>query len=42
VLMDIGFPIRSVITRQEAADSGILVGDEVMVGFDPGAVQPAP
>jgi len=42
VLMDIGFPIRSVMTRQEAAESGILVGDEVMVAFDPGAVQPAP
>ena len=42
VLMDIGFPIRSVMTRQEAAESGILVGDDVMVAFDPGAVQPAP
>jgi len=42
VLMDIGFPIRSVMTRQEAVESGILVGDEIMVGFDPGAASPAP
>ncbi len=42
VLMDIGFPIRSVMTRQEAAESGILVGDEVMVGFDSDAAQLAP
>ncbi len=38
VLLDIGFPIRSVMTREEAARSGILVGDEVFVGFEAGAV----
>ncbi len=41
VLLDIGFPIRSIIKRQEALESGILAGDDVLVGFDPGAAQPA-
>lgn len=42
VLTDIGFPIRSVMTRQSLVEWEILAGDEVMVGFDPGAIQPAP
>jgi tungstate transport system ATP-binding protein len=40
VLLDIGFPLRAVISRQEAAASGIMAGDEVRVNFEAGAAQP--
>lgn len=39
VLLDTGFPVSSVITREQAAKSKILVGDEVKVGFDTKAAQ---
>ncbi|RQD79156.1 ABC transporter ATP-binding protein [Desulfonatronospira sp. MSAO_Bac3] len=38
VLLDIGFPIRSLVSREDIARSGILVGDEVYVGVEAGAV----
>ena len=39
VLLDVGVPLRTILTRKEAVESGIFVGDEVMVGFKPGAAQ---
>jgi tungstate transport system ATP-binding protein len=39
VLLDIGVPVRSLLSREEAVQSGILVGDEVHVSIDPDAMQ---
>lgn len=39
VLLDVGVPLRTILTRKEAVASGIFVGDKVKVGFKPGAVQ---
>ncbi len=39
ILLDVGVPLRTIMTRQEAVESGIFVGDEVMVGFAPDAAQ---
>jgi tungstate transport system ATP-binding protein len=41
-LLDVGVPIRLIISRKEAVESGIFVGDEVKVGFEAGAVQIRP
>jgi tungstate transport system ATP-binding protein len=37
VLLDVGVPLRTIMPRKEAVESGIFVGDEVKVGFAPGA-----
>ncbi|MFP4392630.1 MAG: hypothetical protein ACLFPG_07230, partial [Desulfohalobiaceae bacterium] len=42
ILLDIGFPVRSIVSRPGAAALGILAGDEVKVDFAPGAAKPAP
>jgi len=42
VLLDAGFPLRSIISRKEAVDSGIFVGDEVKIGFAANAAQTDP
>jgi len=39
VLLDVGVPLRTILTRKEAVESGIFVGDKVNVGFAPGAAQ---
>jgi tungstate transport system ATP-binding protein len=41
-LLDVGVPIRAIISRKEAAKSGIIVGDEVKVGFEAGAARIRP
>jgi tungstate transport system ATP-binding protein len=41
-LLDVGIPIRTIMTRKEALESGILVGDEVKVAFETGAAQIRP
>jgi len=41
-LLDVGVPIRTIMTRKEAFESGILVGDEVKVAFEAGAAQIRP
>jgi tungstate transport system ATP-binding protein len=41
-LLDVGVPIRTIMTRKEALESGILVGDKVKVAFEAGAVQIRP
>jgi len=40
--VDVGVPIRTIMTRKEALESGILVGDEVKVAFEAGAAQIRP
>jgi tungstate transport system ATP-binding protein len=37
--VDIGIPIKTVMSRQAAVNSGIMVGDQVQVEIDPEAVQ---
>ncbi len=39
VLLDMGWPIRTVMTRKEAALSGIISGDEVRISFKEGAAR---
>ncbi|WP_051617359.1 ABC transporter ATP-binding protein [Desulfonatronovibrio hydrogenovorans] len=39
VLLDVGFPIRTILTPQDVADKRFLVGDEVRVEFEEGAVE---
>ncbi|HDQ40243.1 MAG TPA: ATP-binding cassette domain-containing protein [Desulfonatronum sp.] len=39
ILLDIGVPVRTLLSRKEAVQSGILVGDEVQVAIDSGATQ---
>jgi tungstate transport system ATP-binding protein len=41
-LLDVGVPIRAIISRKEAAESGVFVGDEVKVGFEAEAGQIRP
>ena len=41
VLLDVGMPLRTLMTRDEAARSGIMVCDQVRVAIDPEAVQVA-
>lgn len=42
VLLDVGVPLRTIMTRQEAVESKIFVGDEVRVEFDPDAAYTEP
>ncbi len=42
VLLDAGVPLRTIMTRQEAVDSGIFVGDQVRVEFAPDAAYTEP
>ncbi|MCB2217212.1 ABC transporter ATP-binding protein [Desulfofustis glycolicus] len=37
--VDIGIPLKTVLSRDEAVDSGIMVGDTVRVAIDPDAIQ---
>jgi len=39
VLLDVGVPLRTIMSRKKAVESGIFVGDEVKVGFASGAAQ---
>ncbi len=39
VLLDMGFPIRTILTRKQVAEKQVLVGDEVMIGFDEDALE---
>jgi tungstate transport system ATP-binding protein len=41
-LLDVGVLIRAIISRKEAVESGIFVGDEVRLGFEAGAAQIRP
>ena len=41
-LLDVGVPIRAIMSRKEAVESGIFVGDEVKVGFKAGAARVRP
>jgi tungstate transport system ATP-binding protein len=42
VLLDVGVPLRTIMTRQEAVESGIFVGDQVRVEFAPDAAYTEP
>jgi tungstate transport system ATP-binding protein len=42
VLLDAGVPLRTIMTRQEAVESGIFVGDQVRIEFDPDAAYTEP
>lgn len=37
ILLDIGVPVRTIWTREEVVKSGVLVGDQVTIAFEPGA-----
>jgi tungstate transport system ATP-binding protein len=37
--VDIGIPLKTVLSRDEAVNSGIMVGDTVRVAIDPDAIQ---
>lgn len=39
VLLNMGFPIRTILTRKQVAEKQVLVGDEVMIGFADDAVE---
>lgn len=41
ILLDVGMPLRTLVTREEAVRLGIVVGDQVQVAIDPEAVQVA-
>jgi tungstate transport system ATP-binding protein len=42
VLLDIDVPVRAIMTRDKAVESGMFVGDRVKVGFAPGTVRLEP
>ncbi len=42
VLLDVGVPLRTIMTRQEAVESGIFVGDQVRIEFAPDAAYTEP
>ncbi len=42
VLLDAGVPLRTIMTRQEAVESRIFVGDQVRVEFAPDAAYTEP
>ena len=41
-LLDVGIPIRTIMSRDDVIESGIVVGDEVKVAFEPGATRIRP
>jgi len=42
LLLDIGVAVRTIMSKAKATESGIFVGDQVKVGFSPGAARIEP